>query len=125
MAPTSYNADEVMEAFERKDYESVLRDALPYAIAGNPDAQCMISLLYQYGFGVSRDLAKAEEWLLKATAQDSALAWNNLGTLYAVGGPGLSHGREKTHECYQKAKEFGFDCASPYPPWVRRAESQI
>jgi TPR repeat protein len=118
MASTAYKSDEVMVAFERQNYEFVLSKALPHAIAGNPDAQCTISLLYQCDFCVPKDLAKAEEWLLKATAQDSALAWNNLGTLYAVGGPGLSHGREKTYECYLKAKELGFDCASPYPPWV-------
>jgi TPR repeat protein len=116
MAPAVYNADQVMAAFERKDYELVLSEALPHAIAGNPDAQCMISLLYQFGFCVPRDLSKAEEWLLKATAQDSALAWNNLGTLYAVGGPGLSRGPEEAHACYLRAKELGFNCAAPYPP---------
>jgi uncharacterized protein len=115
MAAT-YNAEEVLAAFERKDYEFVLKEALPHAEAGNPVAQCMISLLYQCGFGVSHDSAKAEEWLLKAAAQDYALAWNNLGTLYAIGGPGLSNGPEKAHECYLRAKELGFDCAQPYPP---------
>jgi TPR repeat protein len=116
MTPTTYNANEVMVAFEQKNYELVLSEALPHAIAGNPDAQCMISLLYQCGFSVPKDLSKAEDWLLKATAQDSALAWNNRGTLYAVGGPGLSQSPEKAHECYLRAKELGFDCASPYPP---------
>jgi len=116
MTSTAYKSNEVMVAYERQNYEFVLSEALPHAIAGNPDAQCMLSLLYQCGFGVSIDLAKAEEWLLKATAQDSALAWNNLGTLYAVGGPGFSQGPEKAHECYVRAKELGFDCAAPYPP---------
>ena len=105
-----------MAAFERKDYEFVFGEAMQHAISGNPDAQCMISLLHQCGFGVPRDLAKAEEWLLKATAQESALAWNNLGTLYAAGGAGLSQGKEKAHECYLRAKELGFDCGYPYPP---------
>jgi len=111
-----YNGEDVLAAFERKDYVLVLREAMPHAEAGNPTAQCMISLLYQCGYAVPRDLAKAEEWLLKATAQNDALAWNNLGTLYAIGGPGLSQGPEKSHECYVRAKELGFDCAYPYPP---------
>ncbi len=111
-----YNSDDVLTAFQREDYASVLKAAMPHAVAGNADAQCMISFLYQSGSGVPRDLVKAEEWLLKATAQDSALAWNNLGTLYAVGGPGLSQGQEKAHYCYLRAKELGFDCAYPYPP---------
>jgi hypothetical protein len=36
----------VLDAFERKEYETVLRMALPYAQAGNPDAQCTVALLY-------------------------------------------------------------------------------
>jgi len=76
----------------------------------------MVSLLYQCGYGVERDLAKAEEWLLRASAQYDALAWNNLGTLYAIGGEELSQGMGKSHEWYVRAKELAFDCAEPYPP---------
>jgi uncharacterized protein len=115
MKAATYNAEEVLSAFDRKDYEFVLREALPHAEADNPAAQCMISLLYQCGFGVPRDFAKAEEWLLRATAQDDALAWNNLGTLYVVAGSELQ-GRKTAHECYVRAKELGFNCAHPYPP---------
>ena len=118
MPSSAYNPDGVLAAFERQDYEAVLQGALAHADAENSSAQCMMSLLYQCGFGVSRDLAKAEEWLLKATAQDDPLAWNNLGTLYTIGGASLTHGPEKARECYVRAKELGFDCAVPYPPDV-------
>jgi TPR repeat protein len=111
-----YNPEAAMNAFERRDYDSVKREAFPYATAGNPAAQCMVSLLYQCGSGVERDLTKAEAWLLRATAQNDALAWNGLGTLYAIAGEGLSQGIEKSHECYVRAKELGFDGAEPYPP---------
>jgi TPR repeat protein len=84
MSTPAYNSDAAMTAFERKDYEFVLREALPHANAGSSDAQCMVSLLYQCGFGEPLDFAEAEAWLLKATTQNSALAWNNLGTLYTV-----------------------------------------
>jgi TPR repeat protein len=97
-----YNPEAVMNAFERRDYDSVKREAFPYATAGNPAAQCMVSLLYQCGSGVERDLTKAEAWLLRA--------------LYAIAGEGLSQGIEKSHECYVRAKELGFDGAEPYPP---------
>lgn len=115
MASSAYNADEVLAAFERRDYEAVLQGALLQANTGNSSAQCMVSLLYQCGYGVPRDLAKAEQWLLKAAAKDDPLAWNNLGTLYTIGGAGLAHGPEKALECYVRAKELGFDCAKPYP----------
>jgi hypothetical protein len=116
VASAEYDAEEMLLAFEEEDYEFVLREALPHAVAGNPSAQCMVSLLYQSGFAVPRDLAKAEDWLLKAAAQDDPLAWNNLGTLYAIGGAGLSHGPEKAEECYRRARELGFACEEPHPP---------
>jgi uncharacterized protein len=116
MVSDEYKFEEVLDAFKRKDYESVLRMALPHASAGNSAAQCMISLLYQGGFGVGQDLRKAEEWLLKAAAQNDALAWNNLGTLYIVGGAAFSNGPEKAQECFARAKELGFAAGEPYPP---------
>jgi TPR repeat protein len=111
-----YNPDVVMAAFERRDYAFVLENAMPFAVAGNPDAQCMVSLLYQCGLGVKRDFVEAERWLLKAAEQDSALAWNNLGSLYATCDSDLCHSRERIKECYLRAKELGFNRAQPYPP---------
>jgi TPR repeat protein len=102
-----------MQAFTRGDYAHVLRTALPHAITGNSEAQCMVSLLYQNGFGVTKDLAEAERWLLKAAEQDNPVAWNNLGTLYTMGGARLVGGPERAYDCYQRAKELGFDCAKP------------
>ena len=116
MTQSEYDSDVVLEAFRRGEYADVLRTSLPHAAAGNPDAQCTVSLLYQCGFGVTRDLAEAERWLLKATEQNSPLAWNNLGTLYSVGGVELNKGPEQARQCYERAKELGFNCAEPYPP---------
>ena len=116
MTQTGYDFEITLEAFKRRDYGEVLRTVLPHAMAGNADAQCMVSLLYQNGFGVSRDLAEAERWLLKAAEQGNTIAWNNLGTLYAIGGAGPTKGPDRATECYERAKELGFDCAKPYPP---------
>ena len=118
LTQVEYNSAATTDAFGRGDYNYVLENAMPHAIAGNPDAQCMVSLLYQCGLGVKRDLTEAERWLLKATEQDSAVAWNNLGSLYAVGDPSLSHAKGKARACYLKAKELGFKAAEPYPPPV-------
>jgi TPR repeat protein len=76
----------------------------------------MVALLYETGLGVERDLIIAESWLIKAAAQDSPLAWNNLGTMYAMGHRELEHRAGDVLRCDQKAKELGFDCAEPYPP---------
>ena len=104
-----YDAQAAIEAFGRAEYDDVIRRSLPHAEAGNPDAQCMISLLYQFGFGVRQDALTAELWLLRAAEQGSALAWNNLGTLYLAGLPGLPADEEKARECYDRARDLGFD----------------
>ena len=63
MLQIRYDFEIALEAFKRRDYGEVLRTTLPHAMAGNSDAQCMVSLLCQNGFGVSKDLAEAERWL--------------------------------------------------------------
>jgi TPR repeat protein len=83
MAFSEYSADAALKAFDCQDYETVLKLASPHAVAGNPEAQCMVSLLHQCGFGVERNVLEAERWLLKAAEQNSPVAWNNLGALYA------------------------------------------
>ena len=119
MIEGTYNSDAAIAALEAKDYHRVLQLALPYAEAGNPDAQCMMSLMYQGGFGVQRDLREAERWLLLATARDSAIAWNNLGTLYICAGQELDEQHKSAQECYEEAKRLGFNAADPYPPNVK------
>ena len=115
-AMTKYDFGIASAAFDRKDYEAVLRHTLPYATAGDAHAQCMISLLYQSGLGVKQDSRKAEAWLIRATEQNSPVAWNNLGSLYASRLPGLSRGPDAAGECYERAKQLGFDRGTPYPP---------
>ena len=89
MVGAAYNSDEILRAIERADYEFVLKNAMLHALSGNVDALCTIALLYEAGWGVQKDFLEAERWLLKAAAQNSALAWHNLGTLYALKHPGL------------------------------------
>lgn len=111
----AYNSDEVFDAFQRADYAFVLEKALAHAVAGNADAQCTIALLYQCGFGVEPNFLEAERWLLRATEQNSALAWHNLGTLYAMKHPELKQRWHQAQNCWNRASELGFDCAHPYP----------
>ena len=115
MAIPDYNWDEVSKAFNRADYQFVLENAMPQALAGNSDAQCMIALLYETGLGVQRDVLEAERWLLKATAQNNCVAWNNLGSMYMMQHPELKHKWGEGRKCWERAKELGFNCAEPYP----------
>ena len=116
MPVDAYDPDEILKAFECAEYDLVLNHAMRHAIAGNPDAQCMIAVLYQGGFGVQLDFLEAERWLRRAAEQNSALAWHNLGSLYAMKVPVLEGRRGEVQKCWERAKELGFACADPYPP---------
>lgn len=106
-----YNSEEVLDAFQRADYAFVLEKALPHAVACNADAQCTIAVLYQGGLGVPANVLEAESWLLRATEQNRALAWHNLGTLYAMKVPDLKHRWGDAQRCWKRAAELGFNCA--------------
>ena len=64
----------------------------------------------------SESTLEAEHWLLQAAKQNSALAWNNLGTLYATKHPELKSRWDDARECLKRPAELGFNCAHPYPP---------
>ncbi len=116
MEYSNYIPDDAFAAFETKDCDLVLRLAMSHAINGNSDTQTTVALLYQCGLGVECDVLEAERWLLKAAAQNNPVAWNNLGTLYALGLPELRHRSSDVMKCYEKAKELGLKVAEPYPP---------
>lgn len=116
MESPKYIPSEALDAFERQDYELVLKLTLPAAMDGNSDAQTTVALLYQCGLGVNRDVLEAERWLLRAAEGDNPVAWNNLGSLYASKVPELRHRWDAAEECYKKAKQLGLNIAEPYPP---------
>jgi TPR repeat protein len=116
MESANYIPDDALDAFERRDDRLALRLAMPHAAAGNLDAQTTVALLRECGLGVERDVLEAERWLFKAAAQNNPVAWNNLGTLYALGFPELRHRWGDAQKCYENAKELGSTVAEPYPP---------
>jgi TPR repeat protein len=116
MESSIYIPDNALDAFEKKDYDLVVKLAMPHAIRGNSDAQTTVALLYQSGLGVERDVLEAERWLLKAAEQNNPVAWNNLGTLYALKLPELKHRWSDAMNCYEKAKALGLNVAEPYSP---------
>jgi len=52
---------------------------------GSAPAQFYMSMMYNSGYGVPQNHAKAVKWLLKAAEQDLAPAQNNLGGMYNSG----------------------------------------
>jgi TPR repeat protein len=97
-----------MQAFSEARYGWVLSYVRPFAEHGLADAQCMMGLLYQAGAGVEQDGTRALDWYAKAAAQNHAVAWNNLGTIFMTGLPGIPPDAAESSRCYEKANALGF-----------------
>jgi uncharacterized protein len=101
-----YDFERALVLLEAKQYRELVQYVLPYATAGDADAQVQMGFLCSFGFGVVSDVEEAERWLLKAAEQDHPLAWNNLGTLLH------DSDKERSRECYRRAVELGFTAAA-------------
>ena len=78
-----------MDANNRGDYATALREWRLLAEQGNARAQFDLGLLYENGDGVPRDYAKARQWYEKSAAQGGAKAQFYLGmqSAFGEGGP--------------------------------------
>lgn len=74
-----------MDAANRGDHATALREWRPLAEEGNADAQFNLGLQYYSGQGVPQDYVLARQWWEKAAAQGHVAAQLSLGTLYAYG----------------------------------------
>lgn len=68
------------------------------------------------------DLVRAESLLLRAAKNESGCAAHNLGTLYAVGGPGIEASSNKSQRFYEQALALGFEkTVATDPTWFRKS----
>jgi TPR repeat protein len=74
-----------MDANNRGDYATALREWRPLAEQGFIAAQFNLGQLYANGQGVPQDYVQARQWWEKAAAQGDASAQVNLGLLYENG----------------------------------------
>jgi uncharacterized protein len=74
-----------IDANDREDYATALREWRPLAEEGDARAQYHLGVLYRKGRGVPQDDVQARHWYAKAAAQGVAKAQFNLGTLYFNG----------------------------------------
>lgn len=69
---------------------------------GHSGAQNWLGFCYQFGFGLTRDYARAVNWYRKAAEQGDAGAQNNLGMLY-LSGKGVSRDLLKAAQLFRAA----------------------
>jgi TPR repeat protein len=85
VAPAWADLKAGMDAANRGDYATALREWRPLAEEGNAGAQFNLGLHYYNGQGVPQDYVLARQWWEKAAAQAHVAAQLSLGTLYVYG----------------------------------------
>jgi TPR repeat protein len=95
-----------LEAYQRGDYATALREWQPLAEKGDANGQYNLGLLYNQGSGVPQDYARAAEWYRKAAEQGNSNAQYNLGVMYSTG-QGVAKDPAEAMRWYLKAAEKG------------------
>jgi TPR repeat protein len=109
--PAAADFQSGLQAYERKDYATALKEWQPLAEKGDANAQYNLGLLYAQGAGGAPDFKKAAEWYEKAAQQGVAAAQYNLAIMYS-NGQGAPKDLQKAAEWYQKAANAGVDPAA-------------
>jgi hypothetical protein len=81
--PTAFGRG--VEAYQKGDYATALREWSPMAEQGEPAAQFNIGLMYFEGHGVPQDYARAAMWFERSAERDYTKAQRDLGEMYAIG----------------------------------------
>ena len=95
-----------MDAADRGNYETALREWRPLAEQGDAYAQHNLGVLYANGQGVPEDYVQARQWYEKAAAQGRPESQFYLGVLYA-NGQGVPQDFVQAHMWYNLAAAHG------------------
>jgi len=104
--PAFAGFDEAAAAFAAGDYAKALKETRPLAEKGDPRSQYGMGVLYENGFGVTKDLKQAAAWYLKAAKQGNSDAQYNLGAMYEHG-VGMPVNYPEAARWYRPAAEQG------------------
>ena len=99
-----------MDAFDKEDYATALREWKPLAEQGYALAQNNLGVMYEKGQGVSQNYKTAVKWYTLAAEQGYAFAQSNLGHIYDKG-EGVSQNYKTAVKWYTLAAEQGYALA--------------
>jgi len=83
--PTFADYQKGLDAANRGDYATALKEWKPLADQGHADAQTALGQMYMEGLGVTQDYKAAFKWIKLAAEQGNATAQFNLGGMYFQG----------------------------------------
>ena len=96
-----------LDAFNKKDYATALREWKPLAEQGHTMAQSNLGLMYDKGQGVTQDDKEAVKWYRLSAKQGIAEAQYNLGVLY-YRGRGVLQDHKEAAKWWKLAAEQGY-----------------
>ncbi len=98
--------DEAAAAFAAGDYAKALQESRPLAEQGDPRGQYAMGVLYENGFGVTKDQQLAAARYLKSAEQGNTDAQYNLGAMHEHG-VGIPVNYPEAARWYRPAAEQG------------------
>ncbi|MFT5182151.1 MAG: TPR repeat protein, partial [Alphaproteobacteria bacterium] len=101
---------EIVDAFERRNFQAVLELLRPAAEQGVASAQTLLGYMYSAGMGVGQDDTKAVEWYRKAAELDDPDAQFLLGYMHQRG-LGVSLYFARALQLYRKSAVQGVSAA--------------
>ena len=96
-----------VEAYQKSDYATALREFRPLAEQGDADAQNNLGLMYTKGYGVTQDYKEAVKWFRKSAEQGHSKAQYSLGVMY-TNGDGVTQDYKEAVKWYRKSAEQGY-----------------
>ncbi len=82
----SFNKDYIkaIEAYEKNNFDVAARLLPSFAEKGSPEALYCLARMYENGWGVNKNLSKAEDYYIRAAKLGNSLARNWLNNKYAA-----------------------------------------
>ena len=84
-APAWADFQQGVDAYDRGDFATALKEFKLLARQSNAEAQAKLGIMYSKGLGVPQDYAQAFDWFRRAADQGNPGAQINLGTMYENG----------------------------------------
>ena len=109
-APACTNSKTGVDAYEKGDYATALKEFRPLAERGDARAQFRLGVMYTMGQGVPQDDKEAARWYRLAATQGYAAAQYNLGVMYFMG-IGVPRDVVRAHLWYSLAAAPGHENA--------------
>ena len=105
---TASDFERAAAEFHAGNYGTARAMLIPLAEAGVADAQCLMGNIFHLGRGTENDATAAAAWYDRAARQGSALACNNLWTLYRTLLRSSDPDGQRARPWYDEARRPGF-----------------